>query len=171
MQQNTQHLLTQLVTTTILPCAHRAYDHWVDDLEMRRIERERDVHRATGRRDVAGKTFVILNVARRQCGVVLAFKFSKQISWQFAECVHEHTEATTMRHADHGLLHACRTRLLQHVIKHRNDGVAALAREPFLPHVFGVQIALKPLGSGQPLKNVPLLLNAETRFQLRGLNT
>ena len=75
-----EHLFARFVAATMLTRTYRADHHRVHNLQMRWIECQRDVHRATRRGDVAGKTLVILHVTRRKRRVVLAFKFGKQIS-------------------------------------------------------------------------------------------
>ena len=50
VDQHRQHLVAPLVAAPVLARADAAFDHRIDDLEVRRIERERHVHRAARRR-------------------------------------------------------------------------------------------------------------------------
>src|SRR5207248_7462381 len=62
-----------------LASAHRAFNHGVHDLQMGRIERERDMHRPAPGGEVGRKAVVVLHVARGQLARCLAFEFQKQV--------------------------------------------------------------------------------------------
>ena len=53
MHQNRQDLRALLITPAVHTRLDRAFDDRIDDLEVRRIECQRQVHRATGRRNIA----------------------------------------------------------------------------------------------------------------------
>ena len=95
VDQHRQHLLAERVAAAILARAHRAFDDGIDDLEVRRIERERDVDVAARRAHVGRITLVVLDVARalepRQ--VVRALELGEQIRRRLAEHVDEHVQA------------------------------------------------------------------------------
>ena len=55
VDQHRQHLPAGLVAAAVLARAHRAFDHRIDDLQVRRIERERQMQRPAGRHDVREK--------------------------------------------------------------------------------------------------------------------
>ena len=157
VNEHRKHRVALGVATTVLARAHRALDDRIDDLEVRRIEGEREMHRTAGRDDVGRKALVILHVARAVLLRVLAFELRKQIRGHLAQRVDEHVEAPAVRHADHGLLHALRPGALDQVIEHRDHREAALAGKALLPHVFRVQIAFQRFRRGEPLQDVPLL--------------
>ena len=57
--QHRHHLVAGTIAAALLTCAHRAFHHWVDDFQVRRIECQRNVDRAARRRDVR----------RSRCGI------------------------------------------------------------------------------------------------------
>ena len=69
-----------------------------------------------------------------------------------------------MRHADDDLLHALAAGALDELVHRGDEALAALEREALLADVLGVQVALEPLGRGQPLEDVDLLLGAVGRL-------
>ena len=64
VNQHWQHLVARRILAPVLACAHRALDYRVDDLEMRGIERQRQMHWPPGGHDVGRKSLVILDVTR-----------------------------------------------------------------------------------------------------------
>src|SRR5262249_36623414 len=64
------------VATPLLACAHRTFDHRIDDLQVRRIECQRHVHIAALRAQVRGESLVVLDVtgALQVGDVVLALE-------------------------------------------------------------------------------------------------
>ena len=64
VEQHGHDLVAAVVAAAFLARAHRAFDHRVHDLEVRRVERQRDVHVAARRTHVARESLVILDVAR-----------------------------------------------------------------------------------------------------------
>ena len=71
-----------------------------------------------------------------------AFELGEEILRHLAQGVHQHIQAAAVGHADHGLLHALRTRPLQQVVEQRRERLAALAGESLLPDIARVQVAL-----------------------------
>ena len=62
-----------------------------------------------------------------------------------------------VRHADHDLLDARHSAVLDEIIQQGDEGIRALEREALLAHVLRVQVALEALGHGQlPQKVAPL---------------
>ena len=103
-----QHLVALGIAAPLLARAGRAFDHGIDDFQMRGIERERHVHVARGRLQIGRKALVILDVARAaQLGeVVVPLELVEQILRRLAEQIDQHIEPAAMRHADDGLLDA-----------------------------------------------------------------
>ena len=52
MQQDWQYHSALMVATVMLPCPHGSFHHWIDDLKMRRIECQRDMHGAAWGSDI-----------------------------------------------------------------------------------------------------------------------
>ena len=46
VNQHRQHFLAFVIAAPVLACAHRPFDHRIDDFQMRRVERERQMHTA-----------------------------------------------------------------------------------------------------------------------------
>ena len=159
MDHHRQNLLAVAIAAAVLARAHRAFDHRIDDFQVRRIERQRQMHRAARRDDVRRKAHVILDVARRQIVGVLAFELGEQVLGHLAHGVHQHVEAAAMGHADHGLLdRRCSPARCSRDVEQRNQAVAAFQREALLADVARVQILLQGFRRGQALQDVALLI-------------
>ena len=78
------------ISATIHSGANRALDYGVHDFKMRWVERQRQMHRATGGTDIRAKALVVFHVTSRQVFRRGVFKLCKQISWQFAHGVDQH---------------------------------------------------------------------------------
>ena len=156
-----QHRVAFVVAAPIEARLHRALDHRIDDLEVRRVERQAEVHRAARRRDVAREALVVLDVARRQVLGRRVVELGEQVLRHLAERVDEHVETAAVRHADDDLLHALAAGALDELVHRGDEALAALEREALLADVLGVQVALEPFGRGQPVEDVDLLLGAE----------
>ncbi len=165
VDQHRQHLLALAVLAAVLARPHRALDHRVHDLEMRRIEGERQVHRPAGRIDVGRESLVILHVAGEQRIVVLALEFREQILRHLAERVHQHVQPAAVGHAEHELLHPGLARALQKVVEHRDHRVTAFERKTLLPDIARVQESLETFGRGEPLEDMALVVRRIARLR------
>jgi len=119
-----QHLIAFLVAAAVLTGPHRALHHRVDDLQVRRVERQRQVNRAARRRHIGREALVVLHVARRQVLGGGVFKLGEQILGLFAQGVDQHIEATPVGHANHKLLHAAFATALDQFIHGRDEAFA-----------------------------------------------
>ena len=63
VDEHRHHLVPGWVVAPVLPRAHRAFNDWVDDFEVRRVEGQREMHRTAGRDDVGRKPLVVLDVS------------------------------------------------------------------------------------------------------------
>ncbi len=163
VDQHRQHLVAARVAAAVLARAHRALDDGVHRFEVRRVERERQVHRSAGRDHVRREALVVLDVAGRELLRVLALEFREEVRGHLAERVDEHVEPPAMRHADHGLLNARGAGPLDQVVEHRNHREPALAGEALLADVLRVQVALERFRRGETLEDVAPLLGAVRR--------
>ncbi len=136
----------------------RAFDNGIHDLQMRRIERQRQVHRSARRHDVGRESLVILDVAGKQRIVVPALEFGKQVLGHLPQRVHQHVEPAPVGHADHQFLHPVLAGTLQQIVKHRDQHVAAFEREALLPDIAGMEISLQSLGRGEAFQNMALVI-------------
>ncbi len=159
VDQHGQHLLAERIAAPVLARAHRALDDRIHDLEVRRVERERDVHVAVGRAHVRRVAFVILHVARalEPREVVSALELGEQIFRGLAEHVDEHVEPAAVRHADHDFLHALLARPLNEVVEHRDQRLAALERETLLADEARVQVPLDAFRAREAVQDRRLL--------------
>ena len=165
VDQHRQHLLVGLVLAPALACAHRTGDHRVDDLQMRGIEGEGEMHGMFGRLYVRIETHVILHVAgmRRIVGVIeLALELGKEFLRRLAERVDQHIQTTAMGHADDHVAHAIGAAAAHQFVEQRNQAVAAFQRKAFLADVFGVQITFQSLGLGQQFQRVFAFFRAQS---------
>ena len=145
VQQHGHHLVAACIAASFLPRPHRALDDGVDDLEMRRVERQRHVHVAAGGTKVGRISLVILDVAGalEPLQVVLTFELAEEIRGRLAEHVDQHVEPATVRHADHDVLDGVAAAALDQVVEERNQAIPSLEREPLLRRVLGREIALQ----------------------------
>ena len=86
---------------------------------MRGVERQTHVNVATGRTQIRREALVVLHVTGTLdlAQVVFALELGEQILRRFAEHVHEHVEATAMRHANDELFRTERTAGLHKIIE------------------------------------------------------
>ena len=161
VDQHGQRLLAGGVAAAALACVHRAGHDRVDDLEVRRVEGQRDVHAAIGRLDVGREAHVVLHVAGVDRAVVvleLAFELVEELRRGLAEDVDQHVEAAAVGHADHDFLDAVVAGGADDVVDHRDQAVAAFEREALLADVLGVQVALEAFGGRERFEHADLLV-------------
>ena len=125
MHQHRQNLFAQRICTSIHARSHRAFNHGVDDLQVRRIKSQRQVNRATACTHIRAETLVVLHVARRQVFRRSVVKLGKQVTRQFAHGVDQHIEPATVGHADDDFLHALRASRLDQLVHGRNETLSA----------------------------------------------
>src|SRR5690606_10377951 len=106
MHQYWQHFVTVTVATAMHAGLDGPLHHRVDDLQVGRVEGQRQVHRASRRGNVGRKALVILDVARGQIVRVAPFELREQILGHLAERIDQHVEPATVCHADHDFLYA-----------------------------------------------------------------
>ena len=168
MHQHRQHRFAERVAAPIQPRPGGAFDHRIDDFQMRRVERQAQMHRAAGRGHIAGKALVILHVTGRQVICMFALELVEQVLRPFAQGVDQHVEAAAVRHADDHFLNAQRARALNQGIHGDDKTLAAFERKALLADIFGRQIALQPFGSGQPFKQMFFRLGIDIRARAGG---
>ena len=142
------HLIAAVILPSMLACAYRAFDHRIDDFQMRWIKRQHCMHRPAGGHDVGRLAVVVLDVAGQHFGILLAFERREQILGHFAQRVHQHIEPPAMRHADDEFLYTGCTCTLQKVVEQGNQRIAAFERKTSLTHVFRIEIFFQGFGCG-----------------------
>ena len=97
------HQIARVVPATVLARPHGTRDHRADDLQMRRVERQRHVHLAARRHDVRREALVVLHVAGAVGVGDHAVELVEEIARVLAEDVHQHVQPPPVGHADHRL--------------------------------------------------------------------
>ncbi len=150
------------VAAALLAGAHRAVHHRADDLQVRGVEAQRDVHQAAGGLDVAGEALVILHVAGGHDAFVgdlaLTCELVEDLRRWLADDVGQHVQAAAVRHADHDLFGAVASGALDQFVQHRDQRLAAFQREALLTDVARVHELLDALGRGQQVQDPAALL-------------
>ena len=127
-----------------------ALQHRVDGLQVRRVGRQRHHGLAVAEHPevLALGAQVVLHVAGavRLAGVEVALELAEDLADRLADDVGQHVEPAAVRHADDDLVELVLGGLVQHGVQQRDDGLAALQREPLLPDVLGLQERLERLG-------------------------
>ena len=125
MHNDRQHLLAVILTTN-LTGAHRAFNHGTDDLKMRRVKRQRQMHFATRCHHIRREALVILHITRAFFIKGLAFKFVEQVGWIFTQNIDQQVQTATVGHADDDFACAIVARTLNHLVDHRDKAFATL---------------------------------------------
>ena len=161
VHQDRQDLLAVRIAAPLLARAHRPFRHRIDDLEVRRIEGQHDVHVTARGAQVGRKALVVLDVARPLIVPRLALEFREQVARRLAKHVDQHVQPAAMRHGDDGFLNAAPTALLHQVVEQRDQRLAALERKALLSHETRVQVTFESFGRGELPEYVAPLLGAE----------
>ena len=120
VNEDGHHLLLAAFTAPYLAGIDRTFDHRIDDFQVRRIESQRQMARASRRGHIGGEAHVVLDIARRQIALFLAFEFLEQHRRGLAQGIDQHVEAATVGHANHNLINTKRTATADGFI-HGND--------------------------------------------------
>ena len=161
MHLHRQNLLTRFIAAAILTRARGAFHHWIDNFQMRRVEREVQMHRTARRGHIAGEALVVFHVTGWQIINVLTLKLGKQIGWIFTQGVDQYVQATAVRHRNDDFLNTLRAAVLDQRVHCGNKALSTFERETFLTDVAGMQIALQTFGFGQLQQNAAFLIHAE----------
>ena len=162
--QHRQHLLALGVASAVHAGAHRAFDHGVDDFQVRGVESQTQMHRATGGGHVGAEALVVFHVARGQFFGRCVVELGEQIRRLFAHGIDQHVQAAAVRHAYHDLLHAALSGRLDQLVHGSDEAFTTFQREALLAHVFGVQKTLQTFGGGEVFQDVLFLLGREVGF-------
>ncbi len=123
MDQDRQDLGAIGVTPSLLARAHRALDNRVDDLEMRGIEGQSDMHIAARCLHVRREAFMIFDVSRSLeiLWIIITLEFLEQVLRRLAKNVDKDIDASPMRHANNNLAHAVLATFLDQPIEYRYE--------------------------------------------------
>ena len=161
VNQHRQNLGAAVAAAAALFGAGGAFNHGIDDFQMRGVERQRNVHRAVGGGDVGTEAHVVFHVAAGQADGRAAFKFGEQVGGFFAQGIDQHVQAAAVRHTDDDFFHAVFAGILDQVVQADNRAFAAFHAEAFLADIFGVQVAFQCFDGGNLLQDVAFFLFAE----------
>ncbi|KAF1068613.1 MAG: hypothetical protein GAK39_03321 [Variovorax sp.] len=153
VHQHGQHLLAVRVVAAVHARAHRAFDHGVDDFQVRGVEGQRQVDGAACGGHVGAEALVVLHVARGQVlggGVV---ELGEQVLGHLAQGVDQHVQAAAVGHADHDFLHALLAGSVDELVHGDDEALATFERKALLADVLGVQVALEAFGSRQAVED------------------
>ena len=136
----------------ILLGAHLAEHDRIDDLEMRRIGGEREMHAVAVELAVGGGAEMILHVARaldlvRRRGA--APEFVEDGALRLAHHLRQHVEPAAMRHADADVLHAERAAALDDLLERGDHRFAAVETEALGAGEFQIAEFLEAFGLDQ----------------------
>src|SRR5690349_20265170 len=145
----------------VLLGADDALEDRVDGLQVRGVRGQRHDRLAVAEHPevLALGTQVVLDVAGAVglARVEVALELAEDLADRLADDVRQHVEPAAVRHADDDLVELVLGGLVQHGVEQRDDGLAALQREPLLPDVLGLQEGLERLGGVELRQDVLLL--------------
>ena len=135
MDQQRQHAGAALVVAQLMLLgAGLAQHHGIDDFQMRRVRRERQMHLMAVKLAIRRCTQMILHVARAfDFGRIggAALEFMEQLAIGLAHDIDEHVQAAAMGHAQHDFLYAQLAAALDDLLQRRDGGFAAVQAETF----------------------------------------
>ena len=169
MHQHRQDLLAQRISTAIHARTHGAFNHRIDNLRVRRIERQTQMHRPPKGRHVRAKALVVFHITGWQVFGRCVVKLRKQVRWHLAQCINQHIQATTVGHADNDFLHPFGTRRLNQLVHGGNKALPTFERKTLLTNIFRMQETLQAFCRRQTIQNMFFLLAIETGLAANAL--
>ncbi len=163
-QRHDGRALARLAAVLVLLGAHLAEHHRIDDLEMRGVGGQRQVHVVAVERAVRGSAEVILHVARAFDVVGLvgaALELVEDGAVRLGHHVGQHVEAAAVGHAHHDLLHAELAAALDDLLERRNHQLAAVETEALGAGVLDVGEPLEGLRLDQLVEDGALAFDRE----------
>ena len=148
----------------ILLGAHFAEHHRIDDLEMRGIGGQRQMHLVAVELAVGRRAEVIFHVARAFDVVGrgrAALELVEDGAVRLGHHLRQHVEPAAMRHAEHDLLHAERAAALDDLLQRRDHRFAAVEAEALGAGEFEVAEFLEALGLDQLVEDGALALGVK----------
>jgi hypothetical protein len=161
------------VADAVLLGAHAADRHRVDELEVARVEAEREVDRAARSGDVIGAVpHVVLHVAATEVQVGIGVgELAEDLGGALAHDVREHVQAPAVGHADDDLADAVLAGDLDGQVEQRDQALAALERETLgAEELVRQDELLEDLGIGELGQDAELLFAGERRVVARPLH-
>ena len=161
-------LCVVLPGTRELACPGQPRHHRVDELQVARVGKQRDPHRASVAQDVvAGGAVVILHVPDPALvvgkgedavrGRGRALELAQDLVVADAHAVREHVEPAPVGHPHHDFPAPASRRPLEHQVHHGHEHVVALEGKPHLPRIDPVQELFEAFHPGQADQQFHLL--------------
>ena len=168
MEENRDHGPPRDIAAAILARARRAFHHRRDNFQMRGIEVERKVNRATGRHHVGGKSLVIFHVPR---GVqnLFALELLEQLRRIFAQHIDQYIEPTAMGHAQNDFLGAVFAGPIDEAIQCGDQRFAAFETEALGTRILGIKVLFEPLRGREAAQNAHPQIGVVARMGTLGL--
>ena len=157
----------------VLLGAHLAEHHRIDDLEVRRIGGERQMHPVAVELAVGGGAEVILDVARALDlvgGRGAALELVEDGAVRLAHHLRQHAEAAAMRHAERDVLHAERAAALDDLLERGDHRFAAVEAEALGAGELEIAELLEALGLDQLVEDGALALAGEADLLVGALD-
>ena len=152
VQQQAHDLLAFLVAALALFAANLAEHDRVDALKVRRVRRQRQVHRLAVEHPVRRGAQVILHVARTLHVVGVRrrpLEFGEDRLERLAHDVGQHVQAAAMRHAEHDFLDAQLAAAFENLFQPRHQAFAAVEPEALGARELLVEVLLEAFGLDQ----------------------
>ena len=154
----------------VLLGAGLAHDHRIDDFEMRRVGRQRQMHLVAVELAVRGSTEMVLHVARafdvvRGGGAALELVEHRAV--RLAHDVGQHVQTAAMGHAEDDFLEAFLAAALDDLLERRDQRFAAVEAEALGALVLDVDELLEAFGLDQLLQDRLLAFRRELDVLVR----
>ena len=163
VDQEEHRPVAQVVADPVLLGAHAAHRHRVDELEVARVERQREVDPAAVLRGpVARVTHVVLHVAAARVLLrVEVLELAEDVPGRLADDVGEHVQAAAVGHAEDDLHRALRCDLFDRQVEQGDQALGALERKALGSQVLLLNELLEHRGVDQLPQDPDLLVAAE----------
>ena len=148
------------VSATVLFGAYAPFDNGIDELEVRRVERQGDVDLFAARSFAVERVAqVVLHVAAADVGFrVVVLEPGEDLAHVGLHDVDHHVEPATVRHPDDDLIDPQQRSSLDQHVQGGNHAFATFEREAFGPNVLGVEELFENLGIGELGEDADLLV-------------
>ena len=175
MHQERQHRNAHVrrIAMLVLLGADLAHHHGIDDFQMRRVRRQRQMDAVAVELAVGRGAEVILDVAGAFDRVGIgraALELVEQRAVRLAHHLRQHVEAAAMRHADHDFLHAEIAAALDDLLQRGDQRLGAVEAEALGAGELDVAELLEAFGLDQLVEDGAAALAGEADLLVRPLD-
>ena len=168
VDQDPQAAPVLVVPEAVLLGADAAHEHRVDELEMARVETQREVHLLAGEDLVGAVAQVVLHVTAADVFLgLLVGELAEDLAGVFAHDVDEHVQTAAVGHADHHLADLLASGFLERQVDQRDERLGAFEGEALGAQKLAVDELLEELGVGQLGEDVELLVTGQVAMVRR----